>query len=110
MSSVQALMTAGFNRAIETLGLPAVFTPVTGASINLTVGFASLGRNDEALTNAYGTSGKIVTLRASDLGSVVPHKFDAAVINGQKFIFAAVHEIHAGTAIIGWKCYVKGQN
>jgi hypothetical protein len=107
--NIQAAMTTAFNKAIATLGLPASLSPAKGgAAVNLgEVGFASLGRQDEALVNAYGPAAKVITIRADKTGSVTPAKFDTVTIGAEKYVLAAVHPIHSGTAIIGWKCYSK---
>jgi len=107
--SVQSLMTAAFNKAIDSLGMPAVLTPAKGgAPVSLaSVGFASLGRQDEALVNAYGPAAKVITISAAQTATV-PAKFDTLTVLGvERFVLAAVHPIHAGPTVIGWKCYSK---
>ena len=107
--NVQSTMTEAFNRAIATLGLPASISPAKGGkSISIpAVGFASIGRQDETLVNAYGVAAKVITIRADQMGATVPAKFDTVTIGSEKFVLAAVHPIHSGTAVIGWKCYSK---
>jgi hypothetical protein len=107
--NIQSTMTAAFNQAINLLGMPAVLTPAKGgAPVSLaSVGFASLGRQDEALVNAYGPAAKVITISAAQT-TAVPAKFDTLTVLGvEKFVLAAVHPIHAGPTIIGWKCYSK---
>ena len=110
--SVQTIMQAAFNKTIETLGLPATWTAAQGGATQALpqVGFASLGRNDETLVNSYGVAAKVITIRADQMGTNQPHKFDSITIGTEKHVLAAVHPIHAGVVVIGWKCVSKGSS
>jgi hypothetical protein len=107
-------LTLGFNQVIDTLGVPAVFSraKVPGASTNIAhVGFANVSRSDEAMVNAYGVSGKIITVKVASITGNPPEKFDAFHINAEKYVADTVIPIHApGTGVlVGWKVLVKGR-
>jgi hypothetical protein len=102
-------MTAAFNQAIGVLGIPAyIISAKTSVRIDLpSVGFASMGKQDEALVNAYGVAAKVITIRADQIANI-PEKFDTMFIGAERFVLAGVHPIYCGPAVIGYKCYAKG--
>ncbi len=107
-------VTAGFNTAITTLGVPAVFSraKVTGVTTNIAhVGFANVNKGDEALVNAYGFSAKVITVKVADITGTPPEKFDVFHINSERYTADTVIPIHApGTGVlIGWKILCKGR-
>jgi hypothetical protein len=108
--SIQHAMTAAFNQAIRSLGLPASIKYAKGQPDKVIphVGFASVSKTDESLVNAYGVAAKIITIRADDV-TTPPSKFDIVTVGAEKFTLADAHPIHCGTAVIGWKCYSTGR-
>lgn len=95
---------------IDTIGVPASLqVSKTGAVVSLRrVGFASVGRMEEALVNAYGVTGKVITVKAAD---AEPVRLDRIVVLGESYTIDAVNPIHApgsGT-VVAYRCYVKGK-
>ncbi len=99
-----------FDYAIDLLGVPADWTSTKhGDTGNFVVGFASVGKTDQDLVNAYGIAGKIITAKISSFKGTAPEKFDSFVIKGEKFIAAAVHPIPMRGEVIGYKIMTNGK-
>jgi len=111
-SAIFAALKTEYDRAVDSLGFPATFTVAkTDASIKIPkVGFATIGRDDDALIQAYGVGARVITIKASDV-TAPPVKFDRITIGAEVFTFEAVHNVHLpGTgAIIAYRCFSRGK-
>lgn len=105
---------ASYESVINTLGVNAnlqrVKPPATQTN-NIKVGFAAVSKEDEVLVNSYGVSGKVITIKESDVTATPPVKFDRIVIGNEAFVIDTVVPVHLpGGAIVGYKAYIKGHN
>jgi len=107
------MMRAEFDQLINTLGVPAVLTrakpPATVTNIQR-VGFASISKQDQGLVNAYGLSGKVITVKAADCAGVAPLKFDVFMVGTERYVADTVNPLHEPGvgSVIGYKVYCKG--
>ena len=104
-------MQSGFNQVVDVLGVPAEYhqTKVPKAVTNIAaVGFKSPKPDEEAIINAIGVSGRIVTIQEADL-PVPPVKLDRLFIHGEVWTVEAVNRIDLNGTIIGYKLLCKGR-
>ena len=109
------LTRALYNQTMKVLGIPMTFHKIKPPQsiINIPAGGIATPRKDIEGINNYGVGSKVITLLQSDLGSVMPEKFDYVIItgSGEKLVFEAVvsaHESGSGSTI-GYRCYVRGK-
>ena len=105
---------AQYDGVINMLGIPAEFhqAKVPATALKMSVGISTM-KKDDPLINSYGVGTKIITLKESALGAIVPEKFDFVLINNgaEKVVFEIalpVHEPKTG-AVIGYRCVSKGK-
>lgn len=100
----------GFDLAIGLLGVPATHrTASTSLPTPIPfVGFSSISREEESFIQAYGISGKVVTVKLVDLPSM-PIKFDSFEVKSERYVIDLVRPIHLNGELIGWKCFCKGK-
>ena len=101
-----------YAQIIDVLGVTAdlqrVKPPAT-ITAGIKVGFASISKEDQALVNAYGVSGKVITFKAVDVAATPPAKFDTIVCGTERYVIDTVVPVHLpGGVVVGWKAYIKG--
>lgn len=105
---------AEYRKLITLVGLPMEFhqTKAPQRVIQLAKAGYATAKADSPIVNAYGVGSKIITVLESDMGGLVPEKFDYVVVNSaEKCVFEVVHPVHepATGAVIGYRCFVKGK-
>jgi hypothetical protein len=100
---------------IDALGIPAEFhqTKAPSAVVNIAkVGISTANSEDSQLIEAIGFGGRVITIKAADLGGLVPVKFDIIKIASRTLVIDTVHEVlePVSGAVMGYKAYVKGVN
>jgi len=98
---------------IDTLGVPAEFHQVKAPNAVVAlpkVGLSTVSKEDSQLIQSIGFGGKILTVKASDMGTTVPVKFDTIKVHGKLLVLDSVQEVlEPGTGdLMGWRCFVKG--
>jgi hypothetical protein len=103
-------MAAGFNTAIDSLGVPMLWTQAAegGQSASIVAGFRAVGKDDEVIINSYGIETKVITVKVDSL-PVPPQKFDRFVVQGETYVAQSSHQIYLNGVLIGHKCYCKGR-
>lgn len=98
---------------IDTLGVPATFQSVKPPKAVIAlpkIGLKTIIRPDDQLIQSIGFGGKVLTIKAVDMGSTIPCKFDTVTISGKALILDSVIDViepNTGTTI-GWVCHVRG--
>lgn len=105
---------ADYEKVIDTLGVNANLQRVKPPAVQtngIKVGFAAISKEDQILINSYGVSGKVITIKESDVTTTPPIKFDRIVIGNEAFVIDTVVPVHLpGGVIVGYKAYIKGHN
>ena len=101
---------AEYDKAIDTLGVSATWTPVVqpgapaAAPKAVTVGFKIT--TDEVLINAYGVGARIITMKTAD-GN--PAKFDQFVVQGERYTVDQVDTVFLNGQALGHRCVIRGK-
>jgi hypothetical protein len=100
-----------FNSLLDMLGMPMTYKKA-GAATTVSIpkaGFGRIDTKDTLLVNAYGFTGRVITLKHDAL-SEVPQKFDQFTIGAERFTADTVSAIYEGGTglLLGYKIYCKG--
>jgi hypothetical protein len=108
-AATKGKMAAAFSTAIVTLGSPMQWQEALppNRTATITAGFRAVNRDDLSIVNAYGVETKVITVRAQDLPQA-PAQFDAFIINGERYVVQASHQVHLNDLLVGHRCYCKG--
>ena len=104
-----ATMKAQYERTIDTLGIPMVWTHTkTSATANLVGGMRIATDEDTALVQSYGVGARIITLKAAGLTGA-PEKFDRFAVLNEVYIAESVAPVHLNGTLLGYRVYIKGK-
>jgi len=104
-----ATMKAQYERTIDTLGIPMVWTHTkTSATANLVGGMRIASDEDSAIVQSMGIGARIITLKAAGL-TAAPEKFDRFAVGNEVYIADSVHPVHLNAQLIGYRVYIKGK-
>ena len=104
-----ATMKAEYERTIDTLGIPMVWTHTkTSATANLVGGMRIASDEDTGLIQSYGIGARIITIKAAGLTGA-PEKFDRFTVGTEVYIAENVAPVHLNAQLIGYRVYIKGK-
>jgi hypothetical protein len=100
-----------FNSLIDMLGMTLAYKKA-GTTTHVAIpkaGFGRIDTKDTLLVNAYGFTGRVITLKHDALPEA-PKKFDEFTIGAERFTADTVSAIYEGGTglLLGNKIYCKG--
>ena len=99
----------GFNQTVDALGTTVTWASADGTLSEVMVcSFRSVGRDDIAIINAFGSEIRVIVMSTSTTARV-PSQFDTFMVHGMVYVVQAAHEIWLNDALVGYRCYCKGK-
>jgi len=92
---------------IAGLSAPATWT-AAGQPLAIRVGFSVARNTDVALANALGVGTRIITIRAIDTPTRVPHPLDRIEVAGEQLTLDDVQPVVFMGQLVGWRCLSAG--
>ena len=99
----------GLNLLLDLIGVQAVWTQAKAPNqtANIKVGVRTLGRDEEAMVNAYGVGAKAFVVKATDL-PIEPIKFDAITIDGEVYVVDGVFPLTLDDSTEAFRLIARG--